>query len=255
MSVSSAETPFTGLSVLVTGASQGIGRAIALHVAALGADIGMVQRGDASRAADEVRRLGRRVAVARADLQDAAAAESAVADIVRDLGRLDGCVCNAGSIHRKPALTVSLADFERVVNVNVVGTFAVARAAARSMLEEQVSGSVVLMASVLAFSGGVNVAAYAASKAAVANLARSLANEWSALGIRVNAVAPGYIENEQTRPLREDPQRKRDLDGRIPAGRWGTEEDIAHAVAFLLGPQASYVTGHTLAVDGGWCGR
>jgi 2-deoxy-D-gluconate 3-dehydrogenase len=111
------------------------------------------------------------------------------------------------------------------------------------------------VASVLAFQGGINVAAYTASKGGVAQLTKALANEWAQLGIRVNAVAPGYVENEQTAPLRADEARRRQIDDRIPAGRWATDEDVAGAVAFLASPDASYIHGHVLVVDGGWLSR
>jgi 2-deoxy-D-gluconate 3-dehydrogenase len=224
-------------------------------LASLGADIGIIQRAPGHETADAARAMGVRAAVAQADLEDPHAAADAVARLAESLGRLDACVCNAGVIHREPAISVSLEDWQRVTTVNLVSSFVVARAAARIFLESGEPGAIVLVASVLAFQGGLNVSSYAASKAGVANLARSLSNEWAQHGIRVNAVAPGYIENEQTRPVRQDPVRKREIDGRIPLGRWGDEREIGAAVAFLLGPDSTYLSGHTLVVDGGWLGR
>jgi 2-dehydro-3-deoxy-D-gluconate 5-dehydrogenase len=142
-----------------------------------------------------------------------------------------------------------------VVTVNLISTFAIARSAARLMLAQGTGGAIVLIASVLSFQGGINVSSYAAAKAGVANLARALANEWAALGIRVNAVAPGYLDTDQTAPLRADADRKGQIDGRIPAGRWGSADDVASAVAFLAVESSAYVNGHTLVVDGGWLGR
>jgi 2-deoxy-D-gluconate 3-dehydrogenase len=244
-----------GRAVLVTGASQGIGRSIAEQLGALGADVGLVQRGGADATVRALEKIGRRATVVRADLSEPEAAERAVLDVADSLGRLDACICSAGTIHREPALTVSLADWQRVIDLNLVSTFAVARAAARKMIHQGSGGAIVLISSVLAYQGGLNVSAYAASKAAVTNLARSLANEWSGLGIRVNALAPGYIANEQTRPVREDPVRKAEIDVRIPARRWGESREIASAVAFLLSDGASYINGTTLVADGGWLGR
>jgi 2-dehydro-3-deoxy-D-gluconate 5-dehydrogenase len=238
-----------GKAALVTGASRGIGKAVALRLGADGADLALVQRGDA---AETLAALGRAAVVERCDLQRAEHAELAVERSVQRLGRLDICVCNAGGILRQPALDVSIDDFRRIVDLNLVSTFAVARAAARRMAE---GGAIVLVASVLAFQGGVHVPAYAASKAGVANLARALANEWAPLGIRVNAVAPGYLENELTAPLRRDPERARQITERIPVGRWAAEAEIAEAVAWLVSPGAGYVHGHVLVVDGGWLGR
>jgi 2-deoxy-D-gluconate 3-dehydrogenase len=249
------DEPLRDEAALVTGASRGIGRAIALELARRGADVGLMQRGDAADVAGEIEALGRRAVVVRVDLRDLEAAERAVASVESDLGRLDMLVANAGIVHREPALDVSLDDWRRVVEVNLVSPFAVARAAARLFLASGTRGRIVFTASVLAYQGGLNVSSYAASKAGVANLARSLANEWASLGIRVNAVAPGYVANEQTAPLRGDAKRFAEISGRIPAGRWASDEDIAGAVAFLVSPDAEYVHGATLAVDGGWLAR
>lgn len=247
--------PFAGEAALVTGASRGIGRAIAVELASRGADVGLVQRGDAEGTVSEIEALGRRAVVVRADAEDATATEAAVGEVAAALGRLDVVVCNAGTVHREPALDVDLSEWVRVVHVNLVSTFVVARAAARHFVEHGTGGRICINASVLAFQGGWNVASYAASKAGAANLARALANEWAALGIRVNAVAPGYVANEQTAPLRADAARSAAISARIPAGRWATDEEIASAAAFLVSPDAEYVHGAVLPVDGGWLGR
>jgi 2-deoxy-D-gluconate 3-dehydrogenase len=244
-----------GEVALVTGASRGIGRAIALELARQGAEVGLVQLSDAPDVARAIEDLGRRAVVVEADLLDLSAAEAAVGTVVEELGRLDIAVCSAGVVHRKPALEVSLEDWKRVLDLNLVSTFAVARAAARKFREQGSGGRIVFIASVLAFQGGWNVSSYAASKAGVANLTRALANEWAPLGIRVNAVAPGYVDNELTEPLRADPARSAELMSRIPAGRWATNEEIASAVAFLVSPAAEYVHGAVLPVDGGWLAR
>ena len=249
------DAPLAGRVALVTGASRGVGRAIAQQLARLGADIGMIQRGAAAEASRAVQDLGRRVAVIRADLADPAAADAAVSHAAARLGRVDVCVCNAGIIHREAALETGLDQWAQVVTVNLVSAFAAARSAARLMAASKTAGTVVFIASVLGFQGGINVSSYAASKAGLVNLARALANEWAPLGIRVNAVAPGYLDNAQTAPLRSDPARKAELDARIPAGRWGADDEVAAAVAFLATDASAYVNGHTLVVDGGWLGR
>jgi 2-deoxy-D-gluconate 3-dehydrogenase len=248
--------PFlAGEVALVTGASRGIGRAIAVTLARLGADVGLVQRGEAAATVAEIDALGRRAHVVEADLADPEAAERAVAEVGGALGRLDVCICNAGIIHRDAALDVSLADFQRVLTVNVAAPFAVSRAAARIFLERGTAGRIVHLASVTSFHGSVQAAAYSTSKGAVAQLMRSEANEWGPLGIRVNAVAPGWVQTEMTAALRADATRNAEIIGRVPLGRWATEDEVADAVAFLVSPAARYVHGHVLAVDGGYLGR
>lgn len=243
-----------GEVALVTGASRGIGRATALALAQRGADVALVQRGSSDVAA-EIERLGRRAYEERVDLGDPQAAQEAVLAAARALGRLDVVVCNAGAIDRTPALDVSLEQWRQIVEVNLVSSFAVAQAAARTFVAQGGGGRIVLVASVLAHEGGWQVSSYAASKAGLANLARALANEWAPLGIRVNAVAPGYVETELTEPLRADAARRAEITARIPAGRWARPEEIAEAIAFLVSPGASYVHGAVLTVDGGWSGR
>jgi 2-deoxy-D-gluconate 3-dehydrogenase len=247
--------PLAGKAALVTGASRGIGRAVALRLAQDGADIALVQRGDAAEVTAQIAELGRRAHVIRTDLEHPEGGERAVAAAADALGRLDIAVANAGRIIRRPALELSLDEWERTLALNLTSVFTVSRAAARTFLEQGDGGTIVHVASVLSFQGGFNVAAYAASKGGVAQLTRALANEWAASGIRVNAVAPGYVANDQTGPLRADKARHRQISERIPAGRWASNEDIAAAVAFLVSPGAGYVHGHVLVVDGGWLAR
>jgi len=247
--------PLAGRCALVTGASRGIGQAVAVRLARLGADVGLVQRGEADETAARISALGRRAEVVRADLEAAERGEAAVAAVAERLGRLDIAVCNAGTTHRQPALEVPLDDFRRVVEVNLTAVFAVARAAARVFVAQGSGGSIVTIASVLSFQGGVNVVPYAASKGGVALLTKALANEWAPLGIRVNAVAPGYVASDLTQALRDDPARFAELSARIPAGRWGDPDDIAGAVAFLASPDAAYIHGAILPADGGWLAR
>jgi 2-dehydro-3-deoxy-D-gluconate 5-dehydrogenase len=247
--------PLAGKAAVVTGASRGIGRAIALRLARDGADIGLLQRSDATDVAGEISDLGRRSHVVRVDLERPEAGERAVVAAAGALGRLDIAIVNAGRIVRQPALELPLDEWERTLAVNLTSAFTVSRAAARRFLAQGEGGAIVHVASVLSFQGGLNVAAYAASKGGVAQLTRALANEWARFGIRVNAVAPGYVANDQTAPLREDETRHRQITERIPAGMWASDEDIAAAVAFLVSPDAGYVHGHVLAVDGGWLAR
>jgi 2-dehydro-3-deoxy-D-gluconate 5-dehydrogenase len=244
-----------GKVAVITGASRGIGLAVSERLVSMGADIGVLQRGGADAARQAAEAAGRRFHAVSVDLEDAEAAQRGVDEIAETLGRVDVLVANAGVIERGPALELTLDSWRRQIAVDLTTVFATSQAMARRLVAQESGGAIVMLASVLAFQGGINVCAYAAAKAGVANLARALANEWAPLGIRVNAVAPGYVANELTEPLRQDPQRRDAISARIPAGRWATDDDIASAVAWLAGPDAGYVHGHVLAVDGGWLAR
>ena len=217
-------------TVLVTGASRGIGPAIAER---LRRDRWVVETAERS---------------GGVDLSDPVAAVAAV----DRLERIDALVCNAGTIVRKPLLETTLDDWRHVVDLNLTSVFVLAQAAARRMVEGD-GGSIVLLGSMMSFQGGVNVSAYAASKGGVAQLAKALSNEIAGKGVRVNAVAPGYIQTEMTDSIEEG--RRREIDGRIPLGRWGTPEDVADVIAFLLSDDARYVTGAVIPVDGGYLAR
>ena len=237
---------------VVSGGSRGIGRGIALGLAREGFDIGLVQRGTASDVRQMIEACGRRTCVVQADLRRPDEIADAVMRIAATLGRIDVAVANAGSIVRRPALELSLDDWSGILTINLTSVFAMSQAAARIFVDQGSGGCIVHIASVLAFQGGRNVCAYAASKGGVAQLTRALSNEWAPLGIRVNAVAPGYVDTELTRDIREDEVRNEEISGRIPLGRWGTPEDVAAAVSYLVSPSSAYVSGHVLTVDGGW---
>uniref|UniRef100_UPI0008402007 SDR family oxidoreductase n=1 Tax=Nocardia altamirensis TaxID=472158 RepID=UPI0008402007 len=201
----------------------------------------------------EIEALGRGCHTVAADLADAAEVE-AVATAVAAEHRIDLLVNNAGVIGRGPVATVSFADWRRVVDINLDAAFLLARCVGATMLERG-AGRIVNIASLLSFQGGVNVAAYTASKHAVAGLTKALATEWAGLGVGVNAVAPGYVATNNTAALRADPARNHAITERIPVGRWADPADIANAIVFLCAPAAAYVHGHVLVVDGGWLAR
>ncbi|HZG35136.1 MAG TPA: SDR family oxidoreductase [Gaiellaceae bacterium] len=238
-----AERPLAGRAAIVTGASRGIGRAIAERLADLGAEVATLQRSEGP---------GLSIPV---DVGDAEAAERAVEEAAERLGRLDVCVTSHGAMHREPALELSVEALRHVLEVNLVGAFVVSRAAARHFVTQGDGGRIVHVASMMSFHAGVNTLAYAASKGGLARLMQAQANEWAPLGIRVNAVAPGWVETELTQALREDEERYAQILARIPVGRWAQPEDVAGAVAFLCLPDAEYLNGVLLPVDGGWLGR
>jgi 2-deoxy-D-gluconate 3-dehydrogenase len=188
-------------------------------------------------------------------LADVAVCDRLVDSTLAEFGTIDILINNAGIIRRTPAIDYSLADWNEVIAVNLTAVFRLSQLAAKYMLERGKGGKIVNVASLLSFQGGILVPAYAAAKAGVAQLTRSMANEWAAHGINVNAIAPGYMVTDNTTALRQDANRSRQILERIPAGRWGNPEDLAGAAVFLSSPASDYVHGHVLAVDGGWLGR
>jgi 2-deoxy-D-gluconate 3-dehydrogenase len=244
-----------GQVALVTGSATGIGMAIAEGLARAGADVACHGRDDeAPLAVAAVRALGRRSRGFQADLSDRDTHSGLVSGVVRTLGRLDILVNNAGLIRRAPAAEYSEEDWDALLEVNLSAVFRLSQLAGRHLLE-QGAGSIVNIASLLSFHGGIRVPAYAASKGAVAQLTKALANEWAGRGVNVNAIAPGYIATANTVDLRSDPERSQQILQRIPAGRWGEPSDIAGAAVFLCSPAARYIHGHVLVVDGGWLSR
>ena len=233
-----------GKTAVVTGSSAGIGAACARALAANGATVIGWERTVRSDAPHEVI-IG--------DLSDLARTQELAAEIA-DARKIDILVNNAGIISRGPATGITLDDWRAVMTVNLDATFALAQAFGRSMVERG-EGSVINVASLLSFQGGINVASYTASKHAVAGLTKALCNEWAGSGVTVNAVAPGYVVTDNTEALRADAVRMEQISSRIPAGRWAAPDDIAGPVVFLSSPAAEYVNGHVLVVDGGWMGR
>jgi 2-deoxy-D-gluconate 3-dehydrogenase len=246
-----------GRLAVVTGARRGIGLAIATAFAAAGADVVGISAGmepDGGEARRSVEAHGQRFWSMPADLSDRAAVTT-VLERLRGLDApIDILVNNAGTIHRQPAVDHSQREWDRVLEVNLTAQFRLTQAIGSGMVARG-AGKIVFTASLLSFQGGINIAAYTASKHAVAGITKALANEWASSGVNVNAVAPGYVVTDNTRALRDDPVRSRAILERIPAGRWGTPQDIAGAVVFLASPAADYIHGTVLVVDGGWLGR
>jgi 2-deoxy-D-gluconate 3-dehydrogenase len=244
-----------GKVALVTGTSRGLGAGMARALAAAGADVAVHDR-EAPCATEEcLRGLGVRTACLAGDLMDRGAADRLVADAIGRMGRLDILVNNAGIIRREPAVSHSDEDWDAVIELNLTSVFRLSRAAGAHMIERGQGGKIVNIASLLAFQGGITVPGYAAAKGGVAQLTKALANEWARFGINVNAIAPGYMATDNTAPLRQDAVRAREITARIPAGRWGTPEDLAGPVVFLASRASDYLNGHVLVVDGGWMAR
>ena len=249
-------SPFdlSGRVAVVTGANTGIGRGIAVALAAAGADVALVGRSRAVETAQDVTDLGRRAALIDADLSTIAPVQSVVDRTLDELGRLDILVNNAGIIRRADAVDFTEEDWDAVIDTNLKSLFFLCQAAGRHMLA-QGRGKIVNIASLLSFQGGIRVPSYTAAKSGVAGLTRLLANEWAAKGVNVNAIAPGYIATSNTAALQADETRNRQILERIPAGRWGAPSDIGGAAVFLASSASDYVQGHVLAVDGGWLAR
>jgi 2-deoxy-D-gluconate 3-dehydrogenase len=247
----------TGKTALVTGCRRGIGRAAAAGLAAAGADIVGVSATLAEDGGDvgkDVRASGRAFAGLRCDFSDRDSVYQLVADLGGLASRFDILVNNAGTIARKPAAEHTDDLWDRVLEVNLTAQFVLTRELGRGMLDRG-AGKVVFVASMLSFQGGINVPGYTASKSGLVGLTKALANEWAGRGVNVNAVAPGYIRTDNTRALQDDPDRYSEILARIPAGRWGTPDDLVGAIVFLSSRAADYVHGSVLAVDGGWLAR
>jgi 2-deoxy-D-gluconate 3-dehydrogenase len=245
-----------GRTALVTGASRGLGRALAIALAEAGADVACASsRPDGARAtADCIRATGRNAWTFHADLADRNALEAMAAEVERQLPSLDILVNNAGDIARHPAEEFPLEDWDRVLRTNLDAAWLLSQRFGAQMIARG-SGKIINIASVLSFSGGLTVPAYAASKHAIVGLTKALANEWASHNVQVNAIAPGYFVTDNTERLRENEPRVAQINARIPAGRWGDPADLSGAVVFLASDAANYVNGHVLVVDGGWMAR
>lgn len=246
-----------GRTALVTGARRGIGRAIALALAEAGADIIAVSRQmepGGGELGDAIRALGRQCQAHTVDLSSRAAVQEWLDQLLAAGPVIDILVNNAGAIRRAPAAVHPDSDWDEVLETNLNAPWLLARALGARMVERR-SGKIIFTASLLSFQGGITVPGYAASKGAIAQLTKALANEWAPFNVQVNAIAPGYIATDNTAALRADPVRNPAILARIPAARWGEPADLQGAALFLASPASNYVNGSILVVDGGWMGR
>jgi 2-deoxy-D-gluconate 3-dehydrogenase len=235
-----------GQTALVTGANTGIGQAIAVALGRAGAHVICAGRSPC----DETVGMIASAEALSLDFADPMAARDVFSNRPIDI-----LINNAGIIRRDDSTDFTEADWDDVIDVNLKAVFFTCQAFARAILARKGRGKIVNIASLLSYQGGIRVPSYTASKHGVAGLTKILCNEWAARGINVNAIAPGYIETNNTAALRADPARNRAILERIPAGRWGKPDDIAETAVFLSAPASDYVNGAVLNVDGGWLAR
>jgi 2-deoxy-D-gluconate 3-dehydrogenase len=244
----------SGRTAVVTGASKGIGLGIAVGLVNAGASVVGLQRSPLPPSlVDLAVERGGTARHVEVDLSSEASVAAAM-EQTQALGDVDILVNNAGTQIRHDSTEFPLSDFDKVLDINTRAVFQLCQGFGRGMLDRG-WGRIVNIASLLSFQGGYRVPAYAASKGAVSSLTKALSNEWVGRGVTVNAVAPGYIETDMNEALIADAERNAQISIRIPAGRWGTGEDLAGAVVFLASDAASYVSGVVLPVDGGWLAR
>lgn len=246
-----------GKVALVTGCKRGIGKGIALGIAAAGADIIGVSASlelTGSEIEKEVHALGRNFKGYQCDFSDRKALYSFIEKVKADFAQIDILVNNAGTILRAPAAEHGDELWDKVIDVNLNSQFILSREIGKEMVARG-AGKIIFTASLLTFQGGITVPGYAASKGAIGQLVMALSNEWAGKGVNVNAIAPGYVDTDNTEALRNDAERSAAILGRIPQGRWGDPDDFKGPAVFLASEAASYVNGTILVVDGGWMGR
>ena len=246
-----------GKTALVTGCKRGIGKAMAVALAEAGANVIGVSatlEKEGSAVEQAVKATGKNFKAYACDFSDRKALYAFIEEVKSDFPVIDILVNNAGTILRAPAAEHPDEMWDKVIEVNQNAQFILTRELGKEMVARG-SGKVVFTASLLTFQGGITVPGYAASKAAIGQLTMAFANEWASKGVNVNAVAPGYIDTDNTEALRNDPVRSEQILARIPAGRWGKPEDFAGPTVFLCSEAASYMHGSIVLVDGGWMGR
>lgn len=241
-----------GKVAIVTGSNTGLGQGICKAYVEAGAKVVGVSR----RPSDETAEIcGKNFYNVIADLSSCDVIPKVIDETLKKFGKIDILVNNAGIIKRQDSIEFSEEDWDSVLNVNLKTVFFLTQAVAQQFLKQNSGGKIINIASMLSYQGGIRVPSYTASKSAIKGVTMTLANEWAKYGINVNGIAPGYMATNNTQNLRQDEERSADILARIPAGRWGTPEDLQGAAVFLASSASDYVNGFTLAVDGGWLGR
>ena len=244
----------SGTNAIVTGASTGLGQGMSIGLAEAGANLVLVDHVASTETDRAIQAMGRKTLPLVADLSNLSSITMIMERTLAEFGQVDILVNNAGIIRRTPAIDFSEKDWDDVLALNTKTVFFFSQAVARDMMKRK-RGKIINVASLLSFQGGILVPSYAASKGAVAQITKALANEWAKSGININAIAPGYMATNNTKALREDPVRSAAILDRIPAGRWGLPDDVKGVAVFLASRAADYVNGHVLVVDGGWMAR
>ncbi len=246
-----------GKIALVTGAKRGIGKSLAIALAEAGADIIGVSRtleSSGSEVEKEILALGRKFIPYRCDFSKRKQLYEFINSVKRKFPRIDILVNNAGTLYRELAINHSDEKWDEVLEVNLNAQFILTREIAKEMIKRN-GGKIIFTASVLSFQGGILVPSYSASKGAIGQLTKALANEWAPHGINVNAIAPGYIVTDFTADLIKNEKRYQSILERIPAGKWGTPDDLKGIIVFLSSDASKYVNGVVIPIDGGWLAR
>ncbi len=244
-----------GKVAIVTGANTGLGQGMCIALAEAGAKVCGVARRSCEDTKKVIEEKGGEFFEIIADLGSTEQIDYIISEAKNKFGKIDILVNNAGIILREDAINVTEADWDKVIDINEKVVFFLAQAAAKEFIAQGTGGKIVNVCSMLSYQGGIRVPAYTSSKSAALGMTRALANEWAKHNINVNGIAPGYMATNNTSQLRNDEKRSEEILDRIPAGRWGTPDDMMGAVVYLCSDAAAYVNGFTLAVDGGWLAR
>ena len=243
-------------NALITGASRGLGRAMALALAKAGAFVICCSssKGGTDETIQVIKNAGGKAIGLAADLGNRDEVEKMFKTAIEVVGEIDILVNNGGTIARFPAIEFPLDEWDRVIEVNLTSAFLLSKLVAKNMIEKG-GGKIINIASMLSYSGGITVPSYTASKHGIAGLTKALANEWAQYNIQVNAIAPGYFRTDNTQKLQDDPTRNAEITKRIPAGRWGEPDDLGGTVVLLASNASNYLNGTIINVDGGWMSR
>ncbi|MDC7238898.1 MAG: 2-dehydro-3-deoxy-D-gluconate 5-dehydrogenase KduD [Spirochaetales bacterium] len=244
-----------GKTAIVTGCSTGLGQGISLGLAEAGANVVGVDYVDSPDTEAKMKEIGGSFKGLKANLMTTDPIQGIIDTAVETFGSVDILVNNAGIIRREDSINFSEKDWDDVMDINIKTVFFFCQAVAKQFMKQGNGGKIINIASMLSFQGGIRVPSYTASKSAVMGLTKLLACEWAKDNINVNAIAPGYMDTNNTEQLRNDPKRSAEILGRIPANRWGLPSDVAGPAVFLASAASDYINGYTVAVDGGWLAR